>query len=32
MLEVNGVRKITDGALQAVIFTERGGAIEVRSV
>ncbi|HXX64593.1 MAG TPA: FapA family protein [Bacteroidota bacterium] len=31
MIELNGVRKLIDTALQDVVFYERGGAIEVRS-
>ncbi|HUI63362.1 MAG TPA: FapA family protein [Bacteroidota bacterium] len=31
MIELNGVRKLIDTALQDVVFFERGGAIEVRS-
>lgn len=32
MVEVNGVRKFIDNALEGVVFLERGGALEARSV
>ena len=31
MIEVNGVRKLIDVAMMGVVFTERAGAIEIRS-
>ena len=32
MVEVNGVRKFIDSALEGVIFVERAGALEARAV